>query len=30
MSIYCFVDMDAGWFNDLFDDEYDNVMNNVV
>ena len=30
MSIYCFVDMDAYWFNDLFDDEYDNVMNNVV
>jgi hypothetical protein len=26
---YCFVDMDANWFNDLFD-EYDNIMNNVV
>ena len=22
--------MDANWFNDLFDDKYDNVMNNVV
>jgi len=22
--------MDANWFNNLFDDEYDNVMNNVV
>jgi len=22
--------MDANWFNDLFDDEYDNVMSNVV
>jgi len=22
--------MDANWFNNLFDDEHDNVMNNVV
>ena len=22
--------MDANWFNDLFDNEYNNVMNNVV
>jgi len=22
--------MDANWFNDLFDDEYDNAMNNIV
>jgi predicted porin len=22
--------MDANWFNNLFDDKYDNVMNNVV
>ena len=22
--------MDANWFNALFDDQYDNVMNNVV
>jgi hypothetical protein len=29
-KICCFVDMDANWFNDLFDDKYDNVMNNVV
>jgi len=25
-----FVDMDADWFNALFDDQYENVMNNVV
>jgi hypothetical protein len=29
-KICCFVDMDANWFNDLFDNEYDNIMNNVV
>ena len=24
------IDMDANWFNDLFEREYENVMNNVV
>ena len=25
-----FVDIDVNWFNALFDDQYDNVMNNIV
>jgi hypothetical protein len=29
-KLCCIVDMDVNWFNDIFDDKYDNVMNNVV